>query len=114
MKRKVECVSSPPPQPQTDTYLRATTSEGRENELVDMAYQEVARRIANHEATAAELVHFLKMGSEKERLEREKLETETELQKAKTVAINESRSMEDIAKKAIDAIKLYSGNEEDE
>ena len=79
-----------------------------------MAYNEVARRIANHEAISAELVHFLKMGSEKERLERSKLEAEMELQRAKTVAIEEGRSMEQIAKEAMDAFKRYSGIEEEE
>jgi hypothetical protein len=114
MKRKVDCIESSPDQIQTTSILTSSTPEGRENELIDMAYNEVARRIANHEATSAELVHFLKMGSEKERLERSKLEAEMELQRAKTVAIEEGRSMEQIAKEAMDAFKRYSGIEEEE
>lgn len=113
MKRKVECTESSPDQIQTTSILTASTPEGRENELIDMAYNEVARRIANHEATSAELVHFLKMGSEKERLERSKLETEMELQRAKTTAIEEGRSMESIAAEAIAAFKRYSGVEDE-
>ena len=114
MKKKVESIGSTPEQYQTTSILRSTTPEGRENELIDMAYDEVALRISRHEATAAELVHFLKMGSEKERLERLKIETEMELQRAKTVAIEEGRSMEQIAKEAMEAFKRYSGSEEDE
>ena len=113
MRKKVECTSSSPDQLQTTSILRASTPEGRENELIDMAYNEVARRISNHEATSAELVHFLKMGSEKERLERSKIEAEMELQRAKTVAIEEGRSMEAIAKEAMEAFKRYSGVEEE-
>lgn len=113
MKRNVVCIDSSSEPMQTTSYLTASTPEGRENELVDMAYKEVARRIATHEATAAELVHFLKMGSEKERLERAKIEAEMELQKAKTVAIEEGRSMEAIAKEAMEAFKRYSGVEEE-
>ena len=113
MKRKVESNASSPEPLQTTSILRSSTSEGRENELIDMAYNEVARRIANHEATSAELVHFLKMGSEKERLERSKIEAEMELQRAKTVAIEEGRSMEAIAKEAMEAFKRYSGAEEE-
>ena len=113
MRKKVECIDSSPDQLQTTPILTASTPEGRENELIDMAYNEVARRIANHEATSAELVHFLKMGSEKERLERSKLETEMELQRAKTVAIEEGRSMEQIAKEAMEAFKRYSGVEDE-
>ncbi len=114
MKRKVDCIESSPDQIQTTSILTSSTPEGRENELIDMAYNEVARRIANHEATSAELVHFLKMGSEKERLERSKIEAEMELQRAKTVAIEEGRSMEAIAKEAMEAFKRYSGVEEEE
>ena len=113
MKRKVERIDSSLNQSQTTSILTASTPEGRENELINMAYDEVALRISNHEATSAELVHFLKMGSEKERLERLKLETEMELQRAKTVAIEESRSMEQIAKDAMEAFKRYSGTEEE-
>ena len=113
MKRKTESKDISPDAKETTVFLRATTPEGRENELVDMAYNEVARRIANHEATSAELVHFLKMGSEKERLERSKIEAEMELQRAKTVAIEEGRSMEQIAKEALDAFKRYSGVEDE-
>ena len=112
MKKKVESINSSPDQMQTTSILSASTPEGRENELIDMAYNEVARRIANHEATSAELVHFLKMGSEKERLERSKIEAEMELQRAKTVAIEEGRSMEAIAKEAMEAFKRYSGVED--
>ena len=114
MKKKVESVNSSPDQMQTTSILSASTPEGRENELIDMAYNEVARRIANHEATSAELVHFLRMGSEKERLERSKIEAEMELQRAKTVAIEEGRSMEAIAKEAMEAFKRYSGVEDEE
>lgn len=112
MARKVKSCDSSPDSIETTSLLSASTPEGRENELIDMAYNEVARRIANHEATSAELVHFLKMGSEKERLERSKIEAEMELQRAKADAIEAGRSMEEIAKNAIEAFKRYSGSED--
>jgi hypothetical protein len=114
MKKKVESVNSSPDPIQTTSILRSSTTEGRENELINMAYEETAWRISRHEATSAELVHFLKMGSEKERLERAKLEIEMDLQRAKTVAIEEGRSMEAIAKEAMEAFKRYSGVEDEE
>ena len=113
MARKVKSCDSSPDSIKTTSLLSASTPEGRENELIAMAYEETARRIANHEATSAELVHFLKMGPEKERLERSKIEAEMELQRAKTVAIEEGRSMEEITKHAIEAFKSYSGVEEE-
>jgi len=95
------------------SQLTASTPEGRENEMIMLAYQEVERRIRDHTATSQELCHFLKMGSEKERLEREKLEVEMELQRVKADAIESSKHMEELYNNAIAAMKLYSGSEED-
>lgn len=95
------------------SQLTASTPEGRENEMIMLAYQEVERRIRDHTATSQELCHFLKMGSEKERLEREKLEVEMELQRAKADSIESGKHMEELYNNAIAAMKLYSGVEED-
>ena len=95
------------------SQLTASTPEGRENEMIMLAYQEVERRIRSHEATGPELVHFLRMGSEKERLEREKLEVEMELQRAKADSIESGKRMEELYNNAIAAMKLYGGSEED-
>ena len=113
MAKKVKSSDSSPDSVKTTSLLTSSTPEGRENELISMAYEEVAMRIRYHEATSAELVHFLKMGSEKERLERSKIEAEMELQRAKAESIEAGRSMEEIAKNAIEAFKRYSGTEDE-
>ena len=95
------------------SQLTASTPEGRENEMIMLAYQEVERRIRDHTATSQELCHFLKMGSEKERLEREKLEVEMELQRVKADSIESGKHMEELYNNAIAAMKLYGGSEED-
>lgn len=95
------------------SQLTASTPEGRENEMIMLAYQEVERRIRDHTATSQELCHFLKMGSEKERLEREKLEVEMELQRVKAEAIESGKHMEELYNNAIAAMKLYGGSEEE-
>ena len=95
------------------SQLTASTPEGRENEMIMLAYQEVERRIRDHTATSQELCHFLKMGSEKERLEREKLEVEMELQRVRADSIESGKYMEELYNNAIAAMKLYSGVEED-
>ena len=94
------------------SQLTASTQEGRENEMIMLAYQEVERRIRDHTATSQELCHFLKMGSEKERLEREKLEVEMELQRAKADSIESGKHMEELYNNAIAAMKMYSGSED--
>ena len=103
---------SPENEEQFESQLTASTPEGRENEMIMLAYHEVERRIRKHEATSQELVHFLRMGSEKERLEREKLEVEMELQRVKAQALEESRHMEELYENAIAAMKRYSGSED--
>ena len=94
------------------SQLTASTPEGRENEMIMLAYQEVERRIRDHTATSQELCHFLKMGSEKERLEREKLEVEMELQRVRADSIESGKHMEELYNNAISAMKLYSGVED--
>ena len=95
------------------SQLTASTPEGRENEMIMLAYQEVERRIRDHTATSQELCHFLKMGSEKERLEREKLEVEMELQRVRADSIESGKHMEELYNDAIAAMKLYGGSEEE-
>ena len=95
------------------SQLTASTPEGRENEMIMLAYQEVERRIRDHTATSQELCHFLLMCSEKERLEREKLEVEMELQRVRADSIESGKYMEELYNNAIAAMKLYSGAEED-
>lgn len=114
MKTKVVCTESSPDPIQTTSILTASTPEGRENELIDMAFDEVAWRIKNHKASGAELVQLMKAGSARAELEKAKLEAEVELQRVKAEAIVEGRSMEDIAKKAIEVFKVYSGYDGEE
>lgn len=113
MPRKRKESESPPDQEEFVSQLTGTSPEAIENEMIALAYREVERRIRNHEASSQELVHFLKMGSEKERLEREKLEAEMELQKVKADAIEAGKHMEQMYEDAINAMKLYSGAEEE-
>ena len=111
MARRKKESDSPSDQEEFRSQLTGSSPEAIENEMIALAYREVERRIRNHEASSMELVHFLKMGSEKERLEREKLEAEMELQRVKADAIESSKHMEELYEDAINAMKLYSGSE---
>lgn len=104
MKKKQEVDSSP-------AILSSTTAEGRENELINMAYDLVAERLKNGTATSAETVHFLKMGSDKARLENERLKTELELMRAKTEALQSTKQIENLYSEAIKAFQKYNGME---
>ena len=89
----------------------ASTEEGRENQLIALAYDEVERRIRNHTASSQETTHFLKLGSSKTKLELEKLRKENELLIAKTEALKSAKRTEELFAEAIKAFGTYSGKE---
>lgn len=81
-------------------------------ELVSLAYDRVKQRLIDGTARSQELVYLLKYGTEKERLEREKLAAETELAKTKILAIQEAAQYEQIAKEAMEAFKSYQPSQD--
>lgn len=87
----------------------AMSAEAVENRLINKAYKAVERRIDSGEATAAELVHFLRQGSIKEQLELEKLKKENELLRAKTESIQSQKEIKELYSEAISAFRRYSG-----
>lgn len=93
------------------------TAEARENELIALAYDLAEQRLLNGTATSQEVVHFLKMGSMRQREELEKLKKENELLVAKTEAIHSSTVNEGFYREVIDALRSYQptqGDDEDE
>lgn len=112
MGRKRKDPDTPPDQEEFKSQITASSPEAIENEMIALAYKEVEYRIRNHTASSQELVHFLRMGSEKERREREKLDVDIELQKVKAEAIKSGEIMEQKYEAAINAMKLYSGSGE--
>ena len=83
--------------------------EAYENRLINKAYKAVEKRIDSGEATAAELVHFLRQGSIREQLELEKMKKENELLKAKTESIASQKEVKELYAEAINAFRRYSG-----
>ena len=87
----------------------ALTPEAYENRLINKAYKAVEKRIDSGEATAAELVHFLRQGSIKEQYELERLKKENQLLQAKTDAIESQKATQALYADAINAFRRYSG-----
>lgn len=87
----------------------AISPEAVENRLISKAYKAVEKRIDSGEATAAELVHFLREGSLKQQYELEKLKKENELLKAKTESIASQKEVKELYAEAISAFRRYSG-----
>lgn len=92
----------------------AATPEIRENQLIAAAERLAEKQLLDGSASSAIIVHYLKLGTEKEKLEREKIRQENLLLEAKTKAVNESRDTQVMLQEAIEAFKTYSGYDEDE
>lgn len=87
----------------------ALTLEGRENQLIALAMDLAERRMLEGTASSQEVTHFLKLGSSKAVLERDRLREENKLLRAKTEALQAQRSNEELLSKALKALKSYRG-----
>lgn len=102
-------VRSSESQPSSRPRRPALSIESRENQLVAYAYDLVEQRLLDGTASSQETTHFLKLGSIKAELEKEKLRKENALLDAKTNAIRSAESSEELYKNAIKAFASYSG-----
>lgn len=100
----------PNPSPSKQKMRRALTPEARENQMIALAMDLVESRLLDGTATSQETTHFLKLATVKYKLEKEKLEQENELTKAKTKALQSAEDIKELYAEAITAMKKYSGN----
>lgn len=87
----------------------ASSPEARENQVIALAYDLAEKQIREGTASAQVITHFLKMGSEKEREERETMRQQRKLMAAKTESLENSKRMENLFSDALKAMREYSG-----
>ena len=92
----------------------AMSPEAQEKRCISMAMELAEERLRNGTASSQEVTHFLKRGSEKERLEVEKLQSENKLLIAKTESLESAKKVEELYTKAIKAMRTYSGQDSDD
>ena len=92
----------------------ATTPDGRENQLVELAVDLAERQLLEGTASSQVISHYLKLGSSRERLEQERLRNENELMAAKRHQIEQGTRIEDLMTDAINAMRSYKGEVSDE
>lgn len=100
---------TPSPTQQSKSTRPFLTTEGNDNYLISLANSLVERRLIEGTASSQEVTHFLKLGSAKERLERERLEEENKLLRAKTEALQAQKRDEELYEEVLIAMKRYSG-----
>lgn len=91
----------------------AETLDSRENQLVSYAIDLAEQQLLDGTASAQVITHYLKLGTTRERLEKEKMELELELIKAKTESYKSAKRIEELYANAMNAMKSYSSNEGD-
>lgn len=94
----------------------ATTPEARENQLIALAVDLAEKQLMEGTASSQVITHYLKLGSTKEKIEKEILQEQKKLVQAKTENLQSAKRIEELYTKAIDAMKSYSGqtNNKDE
>lgn len=92
----------------------ALTPEARENQLISLAMDRAEQQLRDGTASSQVIVHYLRLGTQKDRLEREMLEAKNELLLAKTEAIKAAERSEALYAEAIKAFRVYGGHGDEE
>lgn len=92
----------------------ALTPEARENQLISLAVELAEQQLRDGTASSQVITHYLKLGSTKERIEKEILEQQKMLIEAKTQSLQSAQRIEELYTKALDAMRDYSGNSRSE
>lgn len=87
----------------------AITPEARENQLIALAVDLAERQLSEGTASSQVISHYLKLGSTKEKIEKDILIQQRELIQAKTAAIKSAKNSEELYSKALNAMRTYSG-----
>lgn len=95
-----------PPKPR-----KPKTEAGREKQMVALAVDLAEKQLRDGSASAQVITHYLKLGTEKEKLERQILKKQEELISEKTKALKAAAQSEELYAKAIAAMKVYGGGD---
>lgn len=87
----------------------ALDPEVREKQMISLAVDLAEKQLREGTASSQVITHYLKLGSMKERIEREILEKQKELITAKTETLKSAQKVEELYSNALNAMKGYSG-----
>ena len=87
----------------------ALSPEARENQLVSLAVDLAEKQLIEGTASSQVITHYLKLGSTKEKIEKEILEQQKKLIEAKTQNLQSAQRTEELYANALEAMRNYSG-----
>lgn len=108
--RTVKKVASANSKPVSRRSLPAMTLEARENQLISYAVDLAEKQLLEGTASSQVITHYLKLGTTRERLEKEKLQEENRLLRAKAKAIDNAEEVKKLYENAISAFNMYRGH----
>lgn len=93
----------------------AKSPEARENQLISLAIDRAEQQLIDGTASATVITHYLKLATQREKLEQERIATQIRLDRAKEENLQSEKNQEELYTKAIQAMRRYQGEEiEDE
>lgn len=78
--------------------------------MISLAVDLAEKQLIEGTATSQVITHYLKLGSTKERLEKDILKQQRSLLEAKTEALKSAKRVEELYADALEAMRHYSGN----
>ena len=91
-------------------FKPAIDPEARENQLIALAIDLAEQQLIDGTASSQVVTHFLKLGTSRAELEKEKLKKENAVLDAKAKAFQSGEEIKQLYDKAIKAMRDYSGN----
>ena len=88
----------------------ALTPEGREQQMIGLAMDLAEQQLIDGTASPSVIAHFLKLGSTREALDQQHISKKMEHIDAQIDSIHSTAQAEELYKNALDAMRLYSGN----
>lgn len=88
---------------------KALTPEARENQLISLAVDLAEQQLRDGTASSQVITHFLKLGTTRAELEKEKLRLENRKTEAQTKSIQSGEEMKTLYEDAIKAMRNYAG-----
>lgn len=95
------------------TTRKADNPEAREKQLANLAMNLAEKQLREGTASPSVITHFLKMASTREAIEKEALEANKDLIKAKAGSITSHSDSEKKAEEALGAFRKYQGTADD-
>lgn len=107
----------PKKEPEENSTTRrrpATTPDDREKQMINYADALAEKQLREGTASSQVIIHYLKLGTSRERHEQEKIVNENLRIRAQISQLESQGKTEEMMEKVYNAIKLYAGVDEED